>query len=362
MARKFMTGLEVASIEIFDVSNITASLTPPSGAIAPHGGNYALYTETTGYAGKYGFEDILSPVTDAYIRSYMACGATSPADTAEWLRIEDSNGIPHLRFLCSGVVAVWDIYSTWTVLGTMSSPIYTGSDPVWQRIEVRVVISNGAGIVRILRDGVEELSLSGVDTLGYGADLEISAIFFGNEGGASMGADAYIAYDDIAINDPSGIVNDSYPGAGTIIGVRPTADSVSGVNDFIPLPNTGNNYPNVDDVVPDDSTTVVYPTAAEDTDTYIMEKLSTLGISNLASVAAVAWNLRVRLSSPGSAGIAPIYRYNGLLNSERSTLTVVDTSWHYVQHIEDEDPVLSNNWSVTTIDASEFGFRQKDVP
>jgi hypothetical protein len=357
MSRLFFTGFEVGTIEICHEVGGMGLSTPP-GWIAAHTGDYQAVTEATQYAiidlDKVGAGVATNPL---YLRFYIAVSVVLTG-TAAWLELLDESNNPHLRFLTMGTVQYWD-GGAWQSLGDFGELTSFVGDPSWHRWELFIDIDHAPnGQVIIYKDGVEIFNVTG-QTWGLNpfTDFVVHKIAIGNYSGVTLDPGEYIAYDDIAVNDELGTKNNSYPGPGSIHGLRPTADGFH--SDYVPLPAGGGNYDNVDDEAPDDETTILYPCATDDTDTYPMELLSDLGISDLAIIRAVAWQMRTHIPADGSAGLAPIYRYQNVSTQELATETVDEVNWHYITHIEEDDPFISGDWVADLIDSGQFGFRQK---
>jgi hypothetical protein len=143
----------------------------------------------------------------------------------------------------------------------------TLTDGVYSRIEFEISLAGGAGahIVKARVDGVEfaaatNRSLSaGVMALAVGANL----------GGEASGS-GELYFDDIAINDGNGSFQNSYPGEGEIIYLRPSA---AGDNNAWTRGGTdsGANWSQVDEVTPNDVTDYVESNTSGQIDDYNLE-------------------------------------------------------------------------------------------
>ena len=146
-------------------------------------------------------------------------------------------------------------------------------------------------------------------------------------------------------------------GAGAIYGIKPNA--VGSNSDFTPSPNAGeDNYEDVDEVPPDDDTTYVAVSGFGDVDTYEYENLCDLGVDSLAIVNCVTYHMRVKMPVAGTGTIAPVYVHQGTIRQDLADQAFTDTDWVYLQHNEDEDPVIGGGWAVDVIDQSEFGIAE----
>jgi len=348
MSRVFMTGLESGSITIFDDYSGAALTSTPANVRT---GDYALEIDGNDWA----FHQVESPPQDIYIRAYVYISG-SISDSSEILGIQDDIGNKHIHITKDGDVDYWD-GAAWSNLGNASA-MPTGS---YFRLEIYVDISQSDvypdGKVTVKYDGVINLALTDVMTWGqdFGTDPTVGRVTFGNMFGTSIAGDVY--YDDIAINDTYNGVNDSWPGEGGIYWIRPNGPGSS--EQFYPFPGAGeHNYEDVDEVPPDDDTTYVQADDVLDKDLYDMEDLSVHGISSMAIVKAVAFEIYGKTPMPGVTELTPLFDHNGVFEEELPNITLSDTNYKCVQHIEDENPVLDSVWTAEDINNSRFGFRE----
>lgn len=162
---------------------------------------------------------------------------------------------------------------------TKKVEIYTGSSTlvstgtlailpnIWVLIEVHVKIADAGGVIQVKLDGISDASYTG-DTK-PGADTDVNSLLFDANG-------SRIYYDDLALNDVSGSVDNSWCGDGKIVAMMPNAngDSSQLINS-----NTGttNNYTYVDERPSNSDTDYVQGTIVDQRDLY---NLSSPGIAS----------------------------------------------------------------------------------
>jgi len=365
MSRIFTNGCETGSIYSFDVyaipgGDITAALM--MNTTVKRTGDYCLMT---GHDASGGSEAIAghapsdATLDEIYLRCYVRVESGASTDRPV-IGLTDALGKRHVYFDISGKCYRWN-GAAWALLGTASAAI--PQDDSWHLLEIHVVIassevySDGTFTVKI--DGVQVLNLTSAVTIGGDVDTDpyIGQIIFGNLWSSVGGNTGKTYFDDIGVNDTDGSRNNTWIGAGAIYGLKP--NGVGSNSDMTPHPNAGeDNYDDVDEVPPDDDTTYVAVAALADVDTYEFENLCDSGVDSLAVVNCITYHMRVKMPASGTGEIAPVYVHQGTLRSDMDSQQFTDTDWVYLQHNEDEDPVVGGGWSVDVIDQSEFGFAE----
>jgi hypothetical protein len=226
-------------------------------------------------------------------------------------------------------------YRGGTVLQTANLVLSTGA---WYLVEVHLKISNTVGVFQVKVDGTMVINFSG-DTL-YGSST-IDNIYY-------IGA---IYLDDLACNDTSGGVDDSWCGDGSMVKVTPDDNGTD--NDW-----TGNdadsvdNYLLVDEFPKDNNTTYVYAnTSSSGTqDQYNMSDYD----GTEKTITRIYPEARARLSGASATKLKL-----GILASGGADETDAGTSLSvgaYSRVVGDEytvNPVDSNPWEEADIDAIE---------
>lgn len=134
-----------------------------------------------------------------------------------------------------------------TQQGTASSALIANT---WYRVELNY---DGAGALEAKLDGTSFGTASGLGSIGTAQAFDIGGNL--NQETQTTG-DFY--FDDIAVNDTSGSVQNSWPGAGSVVHLLPNA--AGDVNTFGTqtggTAGAANNYTRVLEVTPDDATTL----------------------------------------------------------------------------------------------------------
>lgn len=172
-----------------------------------------------------------------------------------------------------------------TNVGSPSSALSIGT---WYRIELTYDDSVAGNTITARIDGAADFAS------GNGGDLGGNGfICWGNVDDCTTD----IFYDDIAINDDTGSAQTSFPGAGSIVHMHPTASGDNAVA-------TG-TFADIDEVTPDDGTTkIVVATATTEIGEYNCESASNAGIDSYDTVTLVSVGIRFGNVSAASANFA----------------------------------------------------------
>jgi hypothetical protein len=208
----------------------------------------------------------------------------------------------------------------------------------WYVLEFHLKIDDVDGEIDTKIDGAIDIDFDG-DTQHTG-NAGIVQVQFSNA--ASSLPTIYI--DDIAINDTTGGVNDSWIGRGGIYGLVPSGAGTH--TDF--TPSAGVNYAAVDEVPPDDDTTYVESSTAAHVDTYAITNL----IPTSGAISAVQWVARAKLAEAGAGNFQRVLRHDG--TDYNGGDLAVDTSYAYFTEIFDQAPD-STDWDITKVNALEAG-------
>lgn len=335
MARIFMTGFEAGHVGVFDSGTAVIATTKA------RTGSYA------GYVGETYFQQGIMPRSELYIRLglYMTGGSTR-AGTVNWgfLQALDSGGNAHLTFAVDKISQMLQV-----VRGTSGGTLLGSGSVVaantWYCYEVRVVIDDVYGVVQVKRDGTLDIDLVGteeapLDTRNAG-NGDIGTIRFGSQD-KTNGLLGYL--DDIAINDTSGTINNSWPGRGGIHALVP-----NGAGTLTQLtPSAGSNYECVDESPPDDDTSYVESAVLDTSDLY-----ATAGVTPTdGTVSAVQWLARAKLTDSGEGNLRRLVRHDGV--NYAGDDQELDTSYRYVSEIMEEAPD-ETEWTLSKVNALEIG-------
>jgi len=197
-------------------------------------------------------------LSEVYIRIYVKCTAAG-LEQDIYIRDDQGHNTLVLRLFDGDVV----------VLGSLKDTLGNEKTASWVRWEFYVLIG-ASGRIRIRKEGAEVFDSGVIDTTG-GTGTFVQWIGC-KLSSSSSGTTMY--FDDIAVNDTTGVVDVTYPGDARIIGLLPTA---AGANTNM-TPLSGDNYANVDDAQSsgnDGDTTYVSAAVSQELDSYEFESIAT---------------------------------------------------------------------------------------
>lgn len=227
------------------------------------------------------------------------------------------------------------IYATrnGTTLGTTTNQVIYPN--TWAHIQVKVYIHDSAGTIDVLVNGVNVLSLSGIDTKNDGTGvINCVRLSFG-----PWSASTY--FDDVWVSD-SELLGDC-----RIECILPSGSGATTQWDA----SAGNNYECVDENTPNSDTDYVSTATADEIDTYAFSNLTTTA----GTVKGVQVSAFARKDDAGSRSIALVSR-PGSTDRVGDTKALAD-SYNYYSQILDENPDTEAAWTISEVNASEFGVK-----
>ena len=217
----------------------------------------------------------------------------------------------------------------------------------WVKLDIKFIVNSSGELQFKINDRLITTWIGNTKgTLG-----NIKHIRLGNT--ANTKGTYVIKYDDMAINDVTGTVNNSWCGNGSIINIHPYANG--SVTDYEPL--SGENWENVSETAPDGDTTINTSYAIGDTDLFKFKLPD--GISDDTVINAIQVTVNARYTEQ------PMHIDNVVKIGEReitsdNTLTPVFSN--YCMPI-DMNPNTSAKFTAKELrDDVEIGYRTKDVP
>lgn len=155
-----------------------------------------------------------------YVRCYFCFAGLPSAATADIVVPAASNTVA-ARLTSAGKLQLWN-YFTAGQIGSDSVVTIVADSSTWYRIEMSVTLNASTQITacEVRLDGVSVASTTG---LAIGSS-QVCALGWRTAPGANK--TCYI--DDIAINDSTGSAQNTWPGAGSVVLLVPTADSAVG--------------------------------------------------------------------------------------------------------------------------------------
>lgn len=371
MARLHTTGFELntltANIEFLSASaNCTISTT------TVRSGTYSGKVTSTAST-RHGFVHQFAAAAAAgpyYFRTYfylevMPGGTTTIASLMNSASLS-GGGIVNATMSSAGVMTLQYANGAGSVVDapTQSSPTVTTGQ--WYMLDLMFDNSGGAGaaVVRARLDGVE---------FGSGTGLTMFAnvmAFRVTTNGLAQSQSAMIVYfDDVAVNDNTGSVQNSYPGAGKVVHMLPNAagDNNTWEKSGGAAGDT-NNYQDVDEVTPDDATSYLkritttikvddfnLPTSASvgigASDTITLVAVGARG-GAISTTAGVQREVLLRIKSQASG---TVLKSSNVDYSANGWVTHSDpTPKNYKLHSY-TDPQAGGAWTPSLIDSMQIG-------
>jgi len=332
-----MSGLEAGSLDVFSRTYSSVAIS----AAQARTGNYSLYVDYTHDVACIGLGD---SYTELFLRIglYMT-GGYGTRDRIFCI-LTDQMGHDVLtfkvRYTDKVILVLRGDYNDTEIASGGIVP--TNS---WCCIEIHAFIDNTGGIVQVKIDGTLVIDFSG-DT--QKDSNEVLAVLLGDTSYSLYYAPCTGYYDDLAINDPSGNVNNSWLGQGGIIGLVPT-----GAGNYTQLtPSAGANWAAVDEVPPDDGGTYVEEATVNRKDTYKMQDLP-VASGFMASVTAVQWLCRALNTVSGNGNFARLLRIAGV--DYQSDDIGYDRDYSYHPEIVETSPATGAAWTESEINNLEVG-------
>lgn len=232
-----------------------------------------------------------------------------------------------------------------TLLATSS--LTMGPD-AWHLIEWRSQMSStSSGIVEVWLDGARVINFTGDNVSSTTANMQTLLLGQSATVAAATVANAYYAYDDLAVNDTAGSRNNGQIGDGKVFLLKPsgagsTTSQTRGGTD------TGANYSQVNELPPSMAQYVLSATAAT-RDTYALEDVPAGSWAvNCCEVLAYGQN------SDAGAGSLGLTIKSGTTTNEGTAQSLVTTA-QYLRQLYETDPNTSATWTVAAVNALEAG-------
>ena len=227
------------------------------------------------------------------------------------------------------------------VLGTTTFAL---SAQTWYYIEVKVKFSSTVGTVDIQVDGVNVLSLTGLDTVDNSSTGNSASSFF-FQSNPDFGKER--DFDDVYLLDSLGTTNNDFLGDVTIETILPSADS------SVAWSRSGGstNAENVDEALRDDDTTYVHSLTSTQKDLYDFANITLTDNDTVYGINVIAY------ARKEAAGLRQITLETKSSTDEQSSSTItVGSDYHLKWEIfETTDGTV--DWTPTLVDAAQFGIK-----
>lgn len=330
MARLLTEGFEAGgTFPHIAYTNLSISTTKRSGS-------YAAQSQSSS-AFKY-FELSIPATTELYIRCGVRIDSLASGGIGAIKLLNGTTVLDQITFAIVGVQYPSLLVST-SVVATSTTPLVSNT---WHLFEAHLKVDN-AGVFELKQDGIQTITYSG-DTQ-PGLATTIDKIQFGCSGFE------IVQIDDIAINDITGAVDNSWIGDGHVIMLKPDANGDSSQltgSDG----NSTDNYLLVDDVPSDGDTTYVQSATAGQKDLY---NLSACGLSNV--VIGRVWAEARAIDTGSGGGQVKLVTKAGATETDSAALTL-STSYAAIKSAEMlVNPADSAAWEVADLDALQVGVK-----
>lgn len=353
MARLWSCGFELNS-----VVEVTSTAGGPTFVTSPvRSGTYSGRINNTVKGERFIYNFKSTNTADGFYFRFYFLVTAAPAAQTNIFGILDStpSNKGSVRINTDLTLELWNNEDNAQV-GTDSAALALNT---WYRIEVKADCTTiGTTALAALIDGVEFASgivnwANGVDRCAFG------------HGAADATAD--YQYDDLAINDDSGSFQNSYPGAGEIIHLRPNA---AGDADAWDLTTT---FENIDEVTPDDATTIISsltsndvhdvniddtPAALESTDTITCIQVGVRFNESVGTDPDPTFVTRIKASAAGTV-------------EESGAITASNTAFatnapavpgNYALTLYDLPGASTTTWTKADLDTAQIGVRLTNSP
>lgn len=171
-----------------------------------------------------------------YFRAYVLC-ASAPSTASKIMQYGFATTEPAVRMRTDGGI---ELMGANAVSGSPSASICDGT---WHRIELSATATATGNWT------AAELRLDGISVATWtGTQARNTGIIRG--WGTAPGAGKVIYFDDLAVNDSAGAANNSWPGDGKVVLLKPTADSAKGTGWTDDNASTASLFPSVDNTPP----------------------------------------------------------------------------------------------------------------
>ncbi len=343
MTRVFTDGAEMGDLLFFDAlsgSNYSASTVQKrSGAYA-----YLINNTTNAVMSK-----TVTAVSEFYLRVGLYIGsATVNGSYYLFSWKSGSTTIGSVRFLDNGSTKHLMLYVGASLVATTTFNVTYSS---WFLFELHVKIADSNGVVEVKIDGVADATGTFTGDTKPDTNTTINTISF-------TGTDwnMVMYFDDLAMNDVNGGVDDTWCGDGKIIILKPNANGDS--SDLVGSDgNSTDNYLLVDEVPSDGDTTYVESTVVDDYDLYNLEACGLSGVT-INRVQVVARG-RDTAASGGEIGLRVKTNSSEYTSSNIALVTTYTQDLRGPEYLT--NPQSAGEWSTSELDALQVGAVVKSV-
>lgn len=346
MGRLWSSGFELNSkLSGAEFDNI--STTPVSIVTSPvRSGTYAARVNPAATTAQIRKDIFASDQAIAgYFRMYLYIAAlpTSDTDVIRWVSSGGST-MARMRLTTTGTLVL--LAGSGSAVGSASSVLGLS---MWHRVEM-LNDASAAGFLAGRLNGAT--FASGANNV-QGAWMRIDV-------GAAVSTTADFYLDDLALNDTTGAAQNTWPGDGKIIHLRPSA--VGDGTQWAKVGGAATNAASLREVPPDDVTTAVRSKVAGQIDDYNIDD-SGLAASDTVNVVGVGMRFNGNTASPWSGFKVRLKAASGGTVQESSEITPTGTAWTSfgpaVPRLYPLTlytlPSTSTAWTSTSLDSAQIG-------
>jgi len=347
MSRLFTCGYETGDVNEAGTNTLgsNTTITVVNTAPVPRAGNYCLKIATTSssFAGAYKTL-AFSAKAEVWIRFAFYINAGIMTNECQIAILNDATGTNQATLtytVTDGLLRVYRGLGTFLAAATTSFP--PGG---WHVLEWRQQMTSATvGVTEIWLDGNRVINFSG-DNTGT-TTINVQTLQLGLTSSVASATGAYLAYDDIAVNDTAGTLNNGRAGDGRVVLLSPNGAGsstqwVRGGTD------TGANYSQVSELPPSMAQYVGSPTVGN-RDLYTLQDLA-VAVQSINVVEAI---MLAQNSDAGGGSIAPTIR-SGATTNESGTIGL-STASGYVLGRWETDPNTGAAWTAAAVNAAEAG-------
>jgi hypothetical protein len=371
MARLWKCGFELGSVAAgIEFDSVQGS----SGTLVTTGvrsGTYAMQITSLASGTRQGISHRYNAtgLAEVYGRCSLFVTILPTADNA-FLSVTSGGGAGggiSARLTSTGFVK---LYSGASVIGTSTTQI-TAGDGLHYVVEIHLKrVANGSDVIELRMNGVTEVTTST-------GTLTVATVQFIDAGGnlnVETQTQGDWTIDDIALNDTTGSVQNSWPGIGKLVVTRPNAAGEFAAT--LTLNGAATGWECVDEVPPDDATSTASLTSnASDwtSGSRLMtacQNTGTIGIGGGDTIVLVAVGERSACASAAQATyVLAMQTSNGGTKAESAGVAIAVTAYnthddtaaaHLYKLVRYTDPDGAA-WTPTTIDSLQIGMRATDT-
>lgn len=267
---------------------------------------------------------------------------TAHAGASEFLEIKDGVSNVHLALKIDASRHLQ------LLLGSGGSVIETGATELtlntWHNIQIKFTIHDTTGNYNVLLNLVQEIEATNVDTRNAG-NATVDRFRIKQTDGSTF----QFRVDDFVI----GTSDDDTNSTDLIGNVHVHTSSPNSAGNATQWTPTTTNYQDVDDTTPDDDSSYVASESPGNDDLYGFNNLSVAG-----DILCVGLQIVHRIDDTGIRTMKALCRSNGTTTEEGDTISPT-TTYGVAQVILQNDPDTTDPWTLSALNAAEFGMRLK---